>query len=164
MRDEERPRRTGYHAARITFYVLLVGLLAVSPLGLLIASAQTSITLEDRGVEIEFPERMTFNAQVEGSADIERVVLEYGVERLTCGTVTAKAFPDFEPGRSVTVAWTWEMLQSWGSEPPGATIWYRWRAIDQAGNEAVSDEQRVVWLDEVHDWQSISRGKIGRAS
>jgi hypothetical protein len=123
------------------------------------ASAQSGPVIQDGGVTVEFPDRLTFTAHVESSAEIERVVLEYGVEKLTCGQVTAKAFPDFEPGVAADVSWTWEMLQS-GSEPPGTRIWYRWRAIDAAGNESVSDEQRLIWIDDEHAWQSISRGQL----
>jgi len=150
------------HATRNTFYVLRFALDALLAILLPCASSasdQGSIAIEDRGVTIEFPERLTFGARIESAAEVERVVLEYGVEKLTCGAVTAKAFPDFEPGKTVDVSWTWEMLQS-GAEPPGATVWYRWRAVDKAGNQAVSDEERVVWLDDVHDWQSISQDRL----
>ena len=150
------------HASRITFYVsrfTLAALLAILAPGASSASAQGSILIENRGVTMEFPERLTFEARIESDAEIDQVVLEYGVEKLTCGAVTAKAFPDFEPGKAVDVSWTWEMLQS-GAEPPGATVWYRWRAFDKAGDEAASDEERVVWLDDAHDWRSISQDML----
>lgn len=143
------------HLLRFTLALWLIAVFAAQPL----ASAQSGIAIEDRGVTLEFPERLTFAAHVESSAEIERVILEYGVDQLTCGTVTAKAFPDFEPGNSADVSWTWEMLQS-GSQPPGSRIWYRWRARDKASNESVSDEQRITWLDDEHDWQSISQGML----
>ncbi|HLF27764.1 MAG TPA: peptidase MA family metallohydrolase [Anaerolineae bacterium] len=150
--------RFTHHVSRITYYALLATLLIYPLRGAPVSSAlaQGSITIEDRGVALEFPERLTFSAHIESRAEIERVVLEYGVDKLTCGTVTAKAFPDFEPGAAAEVSWTWEMLQS-GAEPPGAQVWYRWRVTDKAGNERVSDEQRAVWLDDQHAWRSISR-------
>jgi hypothetical protein len=51
------------------------------------------------------------------------------------------------------------MRQS-GSLPPGATIWYRWRATDSTGAEQVSTEQRFTWLDDQHRWQTITRGML----
>jgi hypothetical protein len=143
-----------YHASRLILILSLLAAFTPSPI-----FAQGDITIEDQGPTLEFPERLTFAAHVESGAEIARVILEYGVEQLTCGTVIAKAFPDFEPGNTADVSWTWEMLQS-GSQPPGARIWYRWRAIDQAGNERVSDEQQFTWLDDAHDWQSISQGML----
>jgi len=161
MRDEATLLALSRHYV-ITHYVLrfvvAAFLIASFPVAAT-ARAQVGIAIEDRGVTMEFPERLTFEARIRSDAEVDRVVLEYGVEKLTCGTVTAKAFPDFEPGKTVDVSWTWEMLQS-GAEPPGATIWYRWRAFDKAGNEAVSDEERVVWLDDVHDWRSVSRDML----
>jgi len=121
--------------------------------------AQGPIQIDSHEVVLEFPERLTFSAHIESDSPIERVILEYGVDELTCGKVLAKGFPQFEPGRSIDVSWTWEMLQS-GSQPPGARIWYRWRVIDATGDESVSDEQRVIWLDDQHQWQSVSRGDL----
>ncbi len=123
------------------------------------AVAQSGLNVEDRGVFMVFPDRLTFNARVRSSAPIEQIILEYGVDKRTCGSITAKAFPDFTPDTDVEVNWTWEMLQT-GSEPPGAVIWYRWRAIDSAGNSAVSAEQRVTWLDTTYPWQNISRNNL----
>ncbi len=108
---------------------------------------------------IEFPERVTFSARLLSDIEIKNVVLEYGVEQLTCGQVVARAFPEFEPFTQVPVEWTWEMRQS-GSLPPGARIWWRWHTIDAAGQEAWTERQEVTWLDDVHDWQTVSGGGI----
>jgi hypothetical protein len=60
---------------------------------------------------------------------------------------------------SADVSWTWDMLKS-GSEPPGAKVWYRWHVTDKSGAEKVSDTQNVVWLDNVHNWDSITEGQV----
>ncbi len=108
---------------------------------------------------IEFPNTITFRAQITASANITSVVLEYGTEQLTCGDVIAKAFPEFTPGKSIDAQWTWDMRQS-GSLPPGATIWWRWRYIDESGKETVSDQQTITWLDSEHNWKTINKGNL----
>ena len=108
---------------------------------------------------LEFPNTVTFSATLEADAPIVDVTLEYGNDQLTCGEVTAKAFPDFTPGTSTDVSWTWDMRQS-GSLPPGATIWWRWRYVDESGSEYLSETQSVTWLDNVHDWQTLSESDI----
>lgn len=118
------------------------------------AAAQSAITIADHGVTIEFPERLTFAAQVTSTAVIDRVTLEYGVDKQTCGVVTAKAFPTFTPGPQVSVSWIWEMRKS-GAEPPGSTLWYRWRVHDAAGNETVSERLETLWLDKTHRWNKL---------
>ena len=122
-----------------------------------LAAPQADVT-NDQPV-IQFPNTITFRAKITGDANITSVVLEYGSEQLTCGDVVAKAFPEVNPGKSVDVQWTWDMRQS-GSLPPGATIWWRWRYIDENGKEAVSDQQTAAWLDSEHNWKTVKKDKL----
>ncbi len=110
-------------------------------------------------VEIQFPDTITFRAQISNSAPVVSVTLEYGADQLTCGTVIAKAFPQFEPAEEVSVEWTWDMRQS-GSLPPGETVWWRWRIVDANGQETLTEEKTVTWLDAEHDWETISDGDL----
>jgi hypothetical protein len=121
------------------------------------ASSPADIT--NNHIMISFPETATFSARLSSSTDITSVVLEYGNEQLTCGKVIAKAFPVFTPAASVNVEWTWEMRQS-GSLPPGARLWWRWRYTDASGKEYISDTQTAAWLDDIHDWQTITSGDL----
>jgi len=121
------------------------------------AAPQADVT-NDQPV-IQFPNTITFNAKITANANITTVVLEYGTKQLTCGDVIAKAFPEFNPGKSVDASWTWDMRQS-GSLPPGATIWWRWRYTDESGKETVSDQKTITWLDSEHDWKTIKKDKI----
>ena len=139
-------------------------LLIVAALGLFCtavqpARAQSTITVSNDQPQIEFPERLTFQADFQSDQPIEKVVLEYGVDQWTCGTVIAKAFPEITPGKDVSAEWTWEMKQS-GSQPPGTKIWWRWRLTDQQGQETVTNRKETVWLDDQHEWQTASGGNI----
>lgn len=146
--------------AKKAIFTFISALLVTLSLGASTVSAQSAGKIIDHGVTLEFPDRLTFKAHIEDPSTIERVVLEYGVEKLTCGTVTAKAFPDFQAGKtSADVSWTWEMRKS-GSEPPGSTIWYRWRVTNKSGGTTLSDRKTLIWLDEENDWQSITRDKL----
>jgi len=133
---------------------LRVGLFSVPSA---LAAPQADVT-NDQPV-IEFPNTITFHANITASANITAVVLEYGTEQLTCGDVIAKAFPDFNEGNSINVEWSWDMRQS-GSLPPGATIWWRWRYTDETGRETLSDQKTITWLDDVHNWQTITSGQL----
>ena len=119
------------------------------------AFASPSTDIATNQAIITFPNAITFSATIQANANITSVILEYGTNQLTCGEVIAKAFPQFTPGTSVDVAWTWEMRQS-GSLPPGATIWWRWRYVDETGQETLSDQQTITWLDSEYDWQTVS--------
>lgn len=138
----------------ITAFLLLLSLSAVST-----AHAAPRVDVTQNNVEMSFPETATFSATISSSAEIVSVVLEYGNEQQTCGEVIAKAFPEFTPGTTVNAQWTWEMRQS-GSLPPGAQIWWRWRITDASGLETVSETKTVTWLDDIHNWKTITEGDI----
>jgi hypothetical protein len=121
--------------------------------------AQEGIQLVSDTATLSFPESATFRAEFKAGANITSVVLEYGVDQLTCGTVVAKSFPQFTPAPIVQIEWTWEMRQS-GSLPPGASLWWRWQVQDANGMQFTSLRQTITWLDIIHSWQVISGGNI----
>jgi hypothetical protein len=123
------------------------------------ARAQANIQVVNDAASLAFPDTIDFKAGFQGSGNITSVVLEYGSYQLTCGTVEAKAFPTFTPGKDVQVDWTWEMRQS-GSLPPGASVWWRWQVSDSTGAQFTSPTQTVTWLDSTHPWQTITGGEI----
>ena len=140
---------------------LMIGLLLVTvPFATpLVVSASSSTKITGDQPTFNFPDSITFRATIESSAPITSVILEYGTDQLTCGSVIAKAFPQFTPNTTVNAEWTWEMKQS-GSLPPGASLWWRWRYIDEDGTENVSEKKTLTWLDSEHDWQTVTSGFI----
>ena len=140
---------------------LMMGLLLVTvPFATpLVVSASSSTKITGDQPTFNFPDSITFRATIESSAPITSVILEYGTDQLTCGSVIAKAFPQFTPNTTVNAEWTWEMKQS-GSLPPGASLWWRWRYIDEDGTENVSEKKTLTWLDSEHDWQTVTSGFI----
>ncbi|HXF84271.1 MAG TPA: peptidase MA family metallohydrolase [Anaerolineales bacterium] len=145
-----------YRMPLLLTLLLSLSLFAVSPA---FASPRAEVT-DDQPL-IAFPNTVTFHATLKANVDITSVILEYGTKQLTCGNVIAKAFPQFQPGKTVNAEWTWDMRQS-GSLPPGATIWWRWRYTDANGRESVSQEKSIIWLDDVHDWKTITSGEYIR--
>jgi len=139
------------HKRIITYLILL----AVAFVPLHIASASSLADVSNDKATLDFPNTISFHADITSPAKITSVVLEYGDQQDTCGTVIAKAYPQFTPGNSVSVDWTWDMHQS-GSMPPGAQIWWRWRITDETGKETVSNQQTVTWLDSKHNWQMLT--------
>jgi hypothetical protein len=139
-----------HHRLPILTIALIISLLA--PINV---HAAPQADVEADTATLEFPNTVTFSATLNAPAEIVDVTLEYGSEQLNCGEVTAKAFPELQPGTTAQVSWTWDMRQS-GSLPPGTTIWWRWRYVDSSGAEYLSDPQTVIWLDETNDWQTVS--------
>jgi hypothetical protein len=124
---------------------------------LTIVSAASPADLTNDVPVLNFPDSITFTVEIQHETPINSIVLEYGTSELTCGTVIAKAFPQFTAGTNVTSEWTWEMRQS-GSLPPGARIWWRWRYSDADQVEYVSEQKTVTWLDSKHAWRTLKSG------
>jgi hypothetical protein len=123
------------------------------------AQAQAGVTVVSDTVTLAFPDTATFQAEFTSGANITSVVLEYGTDQLTCGSVVAKAFPAVTAAADVKVQWTWQMQQS-GSLPPGATVWWQWLVEDASGAKFTSPKQTAIWLDSVQSWQTITGGNI----
>jgi len=121
--------------------------------------AQAGIQVSNDRSTFAFPNTITFSAGFHAGTQINSVVLQYGVDQLTCGTVVAEAVPDFTPGSDVAATWTWDLRQS-GSLPPGAKLWWDWQVTDAGGDQFTSPRQTAVWLDSQHAWQTLSGGEI----
>ncbi len=121
--------------------------------------AATPPVIEHSAITLNFPQTITFTATIQAASDLKDITLEYGVNQRTCGLVTALAFPEFTPAHTADVSWTWDMRRS-GSLPPGATIWYRWRAKAADGGEVLSEQQQVAWLDDIHQWKTLTNGRL----
>ena len=138
---------------RVKITTMLLLLLAVIPMQS--AFAAPRVDVQDDKVTFDFPNTATFSATLSSTAAITSITLEYGSEQQTCGEVIAKAFPQFTSSTTVQAEWTWDMRQS-GSLPPGAKIWWHWRYTDESGAEFVSKDQSAIWLDDVHNWQTLT--------
>jgi hypothetical protein len=141
---------------RLTIITLLLITMTLVPSH---AAAAPRADVENDRVTFAFPETAAFSATLKSSAVITSIILEYGNEQQTCGEVIAKAYPQFTPSNSVHVTWTWDMRQS-GSLPPGAELWWRWRYTDEAGAQYTSETKTAVWLDNTHNWQTITGGDL----
>jgi hypothetical protein len=149
----EKDLMTRFRPSVFTLLFLFLGSL-VTP-----AHAQSSIRVISDAASLTFPESLLFQAEFRSGANITSVVLEYGVDQLTCGKVEARAFPQLTPAVDVKVDWTWEMRQS-GSLPPGTTVWWRWLVSDAGGTHFTSPTKTILWLDAIHPWRVINGGNI----
>jgi hypothetical protein len=118
------------------------------------ASAAGDIRLQNSGTKIDFPNLLTFNVKADSTATISRVRLRYQVDKMTYAPSYAEAWPDFQPGKSVSASWTWDMRK--GSLPPGAKITYWWVVQDNAGNQATSPKETIQYDDTRYKWQNVS--------
>ena len=141
---------------KIIPFLFVIGMLLI-PAQSAFAAARADVTNDQ--VTFSFPNTATFSATLSANSNITSVTLEYGDKQQTCGDVIAKAYPQITPGKTVQTEWTWDMRQS-GSLPPGTSIWWRWLYTDETGAQFSSETQSATWLDDVHDWQTLSGGDL----
>jgi hypothetical protein len=135
--------------------LLLISLLTT----LLIAGAplqsSTQVEILTNQAVLEFPDRITFQLEASSDESIVWIELEYGVDAAACNTDVNRTEPDlFAPSNNIEVEWTWDMRQT-GSLPPGARLWWRWRLVDEAGQETFTETEWITWLDDIHHWQTM---------
>jgi hypothetical protein len=81
--------------------------------------------------------------------------LEYGLTGRDCTPDVNVVVPeDFSPTGHVDSRWMLEVPVA-GILPPGMRIWWDWRPVDAMGNEVRTEQQRVTWIDDIHDWKAL---------
>ena len=121
-------------------------------------SSPAILAARDRA-KVQYPDSVTFSVRLQSEAEIDKVVLEYGIQELTCDAKASKKNLTFTPAKSVEISWTWE-IPPWEAPPPGARIHWRWHVTDSAGSKLTTEGQTTVWLDKQHAWQTISDEQV----
>ena len=107
------------------------------------------------------PDSISFHLEGRGERPIELIDLEFGSDRVfSCASSSYRsARTDFEAGHDVTVTWEWDMRRT-GSIPPGTVVWWRWRLVDDLGQELRTPRQETVYSDDRFDWQTHTSDNI----
>ena len=110
---------------------------------------------------MQLPDSISFHLEGRGERPIETIDVEFGSEVVfSCSSSSYwTARTDFEAGQDITVTWEWDMRRS-GSIPPGTVVWWRWRVVDDMGQEFRTPRQEVVFNDDRFEWQSHSENNV----
>ncbi len=104
---------------------------------------------------LDLPNSITFSMEGSGQNTVEVLDLEFGNESVfSCASSSYTSVrTDFAGEREVSATWEWDMRRS-GSIPPGAVFWWRWRVVDEMGQEIRTPRETVVFTDDRFRWQS----------
>ena len=110
---------------------------------------------------LQLPDSISFHLEGRGERPIEVIDVEFGTDLVfSCASSSYwSARMDFEAGQDVAVTWDWDMRRR-GSIPPGAVVWWRWRVVDDLGQEFRTHRQETVFTDDRFDWQAHTSGNI----
>ena len=103
---------------------------------------------------MQLPDSITFHLQGKSERPVDLVDVEFGTDLVfSCASSEYRsARTEVGGDEAVSVTQEWDMRRT-GSIPPGATVWWRWRVINDLGQEFLSPRQEVVYDDERFDWQ-----------
>ena len=109
--------------------------------------------------DVDFPDSITFEIEIESAVDISGISLQYQVDKLNVFPVTSVTFPEFEPATHVTTSWEWN-LRTTGGLPPGTDLTYWWSIEDSEGHTAQTPVAALSFDDDRHSWRSLSRDNV----
>ena len=113
----------------------------------------------DGGLESNFPEDIRFYTSFESDIEIDDVRV-----RFTTGPITTGQY-DYLDVDEVSESLfdgelIWRVNTSARYIPPGTTVDFVFEAIDEEGNEYLSEEYSQIMLDSRYEWDVVSRGPI----
>jgi hypothetical protein len=138
---------------------LLLGLVAGFAVSQRSAAAQDApsgtATFGELSAAPTFPTTIDFRMSAESKVEIVRAELLFAPQwEETLNLIQA----EITPGQHVDVSFPLDMYQNFF--PTGLDLLYRWRITDAGGNQSVSEEQTVLWLDTRFSWQQIATEQV----
>ncbi|HEX9897427.1 MAG TPA: peptidase MA family metallohydrolase [Dehalococcoidales bacterium] len=140
----------------------LVSLVIILCLMMLMApsvSAQSSLTVTESVVEVNFPWSVTFYVSAVSNNPITEIRLRYSVKQLGFADVSAEALLSFTPSTTVDAEWNWDMRYI-GGLPPGTVINYWWICKDNSGAVVQTAREHLTFDDSRFSWQTITADMI----
>lgn len=120
---------------------------------------QNGITVTQNQAMPDFPDAIDFHLEANSPVEIESVELEVRTDALACGESATRIIPDdFQPGKSITVDWTWELRRT-GALPPGTTVWWQWVLV-AGGDTIMTPEEQLVVVDESRRWEEMKSDQV----
>lgn len=119
------------------------------------AAAQDAIQVVDQSWEAEFREHITFKIDAKSAENVTDVKLFY---RLVGQRATARNDASFEPGTDVEAIYTIDQRTVYF--PPGTQLEYWWKITDEAGHELTTEREQLVYLDDRHDWKTLTNDRL----
>jgi hypothetical protein len=151
-------RLVGIVTARI-FFLLILGALTFGLASVVVGSTafaqEQSLTVHEQSVQVDFPDRVTFDVSLDSPEPVERLELRY---RARYDEATRAERPDFEPDTSISTSYELDLRTRY--LPPGIDILYRWVVTLESGEELETEEQQFFFIDDRFDWQEHTEDDV----
>ncbi len=130
-------------------------LLAVGLLGATSVWAQSPITVTNQTITSEFRNDITVSISAQGQTNITDVQFFY---RVVGQPATTRNAADFSLGTDVAAKFVVDQTAIYF--PPGTAMEYWWKFTDANGETLKTDHQMYEYMDNRHDFQSLSNERV----
>jgi len=120
-------------------------------------AGQEAIRVTDQSLDSNFRDHLTFSLDAESTADIVEVDLLY---RIVGRPATSRNEAEFAPGTSISADFVIDQTKPENYFPPGTELEYWWKLTDAEGNELKNEREKVLYLDNRYDWQTLEDDRL----
>ncbi len=153
------------HEASFTYETATPGTLTIGlgeltsefEVGEAILSGPAEIDVSINQTIINFPDTVGFALEGTSVLPVTKISLEYGTDKRTLVNEVSRIEPEYATGMRISANWVWQMKETFGSVPPGAKIWWRWRITDESDRMYTTPRQTVIYEDTRFNWKVDSR-------
>ena len=107
----------------------------------------------------DFPNGISFEAEINASHPIQNVEFVYKAELDSCTEFFAIAYPSFEQVVRTKATWYWDMKKS-GGLPIGTQLLYYWQITDDTGHVTRTETQEYEWRNRDLQWKNIGNDNL----
>ena len=137
----------------------LFAIAAIATIGQSADAQSPPVRFLDGGLESNFPEDIRFYASFETDIDIVDVRVRFSTGPVTTGQYDYLDLTE-RTGSLIDGELIWRVNTSARYMPPGTTIDFVFEAIDEDGNEYLSEQYSQIMLDARYEWDVVTRGPI----
>lgn len=120
-------------------------------------AAQEAIQVTGSDWNADFRDHLTFTIRAESEAEIVEAQLFY---RIVGRPATSRNEADFTPGPSISAEFVIDQTRPENYLPPGTELEYWWKLVDAEGNEAKTDRETLLYLDDRYEWQTLKNERL----
>ena len=127
----------------------------------IVAPREADFDINVNEASMQLPDSIIFHLQGKGERPVEIVDVEFGTDVIFSCASSEYRSARTKIGRreDISVTKEWDMRRT-GSVPPGAVVWWRWRVVDDLGQEFLSPRQEVIYNDDRFYWRKYTSDNI----
>jgi|JFJP01.1.fsa_nt_gi uncharacterized membrane protein len=135
-------------------YLLLLCLFTVTPT---LADTPLAVTVQSNKADSGFRDHLTFTLSATSPTEIKEVFLFYKV----IGQIAiSRNEATFTSGVSIEASFKLDQTLPANYMPPGTEVEYWWKLVGTNGEEFKTDQARLLYLDDRHEWQSQKNDRL----